>query len=277
MDTQHTQPSTVRDRHALRAYRHRRRLLLAAALTGAAFSVQPLAASPATADPSAADWAQLRQCESSDRYDTNTGNGYYGAYQFDLTTWRSVGGTGRPDQASPAEQDYRALYLYRMRGWQPWTCAGIRGLSPDADAASGARPTRSEAAYIGGAEQQPSQSNSGGEHTARPNPDTPEQSEGAEETGAAVEADAGAESRPDTEPEGPSWQGEVYRYGDCAAPLRSFQLRMSELGYDFRGTGCYYRRTRQAVLDLQRSNGIRDSGLLGPKTWRAAWNGTSPL
>ena len=34
-------------------------------------------------------------------------------------TWRSVGGSGRPDQASAAEQDYRALILYRNRGWEP--------------------------------------------------------------------------------------------------------------------------------------------------------------
>jgi len=105
--------------------------------------------STASADPSAAQWAQLRQCESSGNYAINTGNGYYGAYQFNQATWSSVGGSGRPDQASPAEQDYRALYLYRMRGWQPWTCA--QGFTSDSDARSGRVPTYAEAAYIGGA------------------------------------------------------------------------------------------------------------------------------
>ena len=76
-------------------------------------------------------------CESSNNYLINTGNGYYGAYQFDLSTWRSVGGSGYPNQASAAEQDARALKLYRMRGWQPWTCARILGLPSDADAGSG--------------------------------------------------------------------------------------------------------------------------------------------
>src|SRR5579875_1090206 len=85
----------------------------------------------ASADPSASTWQRLRICESSDNYQTNTGNGYYGAYQFDLPTWRSVGGTGLPSDASPAEQDYRALYLYRMRGWEPWECATILGLQDD--------------------------------------------------------------------------------------------------------------------------------------------------
>lgn len=109
-----------------------------------------LAPAPASADPPAADWARLRMCESTDRYPTNTGNGYYGAYQFDLPTWRSVGGTGYPHRASPAEQDHRALYLYRMRGWQPWTCAARLGLRADADARSRRVPTYAESAYIGG-------------------------------------------------------------------------------------------------------------------------------
>lgn len=53
-------------------------------------------------------------------YATNTGNGYYGAYQFDLPTWRSVGGSGLPSDASPAEQDMRAQMLYDRRGLAPW-------------------------------------------------------------------------------------------------------------------------------------------------------------
>jgi resuscitation-promoting factor RpfA len=99
-----------------------------------------LFASPAAADPSAADWYALRMCESTNRYNINTGNGYYGAYQFDLSTWRSVGGTGYPHEASPEEQDYRALRLYRMRGWEPWTCARMVGLQEDSDAGSRVLP-----------------------------------------------------------------------------------------------------------------------------------------
>ena len=30
---------------------------------------------------------KLRQCESGGNYAINTGNGYYGAYQYDLQTW----------------------------------------------------------------------------------------------------------------------------------------------------------------------------------------------
>jgi LysM repeat protein len=68
--------------------------------------------------------AHIRAGESGGNYATNTGNGYYGAYQFNQSTWRSVGGTGLPSDASPAEQDMRAQMLYNQRGCSPWpqTC-----------------------------------------------------------------------------------------------------------------------------------------------------------
>ena len=69
-------------------------------------------------------WAQLRQCESGGDYTKDTGNGYYGAYQFDLPTWRSVGGSGKPSDAPPWEQDARARALYAARGAAPWPVCG---------------------------------------------------------------------------------------------------------------------------------------------------------
>jgi len=88
-------------------------------------------AAPASAGSSGDAWYRLRMCESGNNYRANTGNGYYGAYQFDLATWRSVGGTGLPSNASPAEQDYRARLLYQARGWAPWGCARTLGLRGD--------------------------------------------------------------------------------------------------------------------------------------------------
>lgn len=204
-------------------------------------------ATTAHADPTADTWARLRACESGGNYSIASGNGYYGAYQFDLGTWASVGGTGQPNQATPAEQDYRALYLYRMRGWQPWGCARGLGLTPDADAASKRIPTTDTIATPAATTPAP---------TAVPTaPSTP--------------------ATPSTTP--PPWPGRVYHYGNCAAALRTWQLRMNVFGYHFEGTGCYYAKTRAAVLALQRANGIHDSGLLGPQTWRAAWTGTAPI
>jgi len=58
----------------------------------------------------------IRVCESGNNYSTNTGNGFYGAYQFTLGTWQAYGGSGYPHLASPAEQDRIAAKLYRAVG-----------------------------------------------------------------------------------------------------------------------------------------------------------------
>jgi hypothetical protein len=75
-------------------------------------------------------WSKLRQCESGGNYATNTGNGFYGAYQFDLQTWAGYGGYARPDLAPPAIQDAKAQQTQNARGWQPWpACSAKLGLS----------------------------------------------------------------------------------------------------------------------------------------------------
>ena len=69
--------------------------------------------------------AAIRQCESSGDYSAVSPSGTYrGAYQFDQQTWESVGGSGDPAAASPAEQDHRAQLLYAQRGAQPWPVCG---------------------------------------------------------------------------------------------------------------------------------------------------------
>jgi len=120
-----------------RPHRRQRWVAMAVVLGAAAATGVVLSGTSASADPSGNAWYQLRMCESSNNYSINSGNDHYGAYQFDLSTWRSVGGSGYPNSASPAEQDARALILYRERGWQPWQCASILGLGEDSDARSG--------------------------------------------------------------------------------------------------------------------------------------------
>lgn len=68
--------------------------------------------------------SSTRWCESRGRYGTNTGNGFYGAYQFDLTTWWSVGGRSYPHLAPAVEQDFRAVVLRLRRGTAPWPVCG---------------------------------------------------------------------------------------------------------------------------------------------------------
>ncbi len=81
--------------------------------------------SAAGTGPSDEQWARLRQCESSGNYAAVSPSGRYrGAYQFDLRTWQSVGGTGDPRAASPEEQDMRARLLYERRGSRAWPHCG---------------------------------------------------------------------------------------------------------------------------------------------------------
>lgn len=71
--------------------------------------------------------ARLRSCEGS--YSSNTGNGYYGAYQFDLGTWGGYGGYANASEAPPAVQDQKAWETYQGRGWSPWpSCSRSLGL-----------------------------------------------------------------------------------------------------------------------------------------------------
>ncbi len=66
---------------------------------------------PITIPVRSSELASIRACESGGDYTTNTGNGFYGAYQFTLSTWASVGGSGNPAYASVSEQDMRAQMM----------------------------------------------------------------------------------------------------------------------------------------------------------------------
>ncbi len=68
--------------------------------------------------------ARLRSCEGS--YTSNTGNGYYGAYQYDLGTWANYAGFANASLAPPAIQDEKAWITYQARGWQPWPSCKIK-------------------------------------------------------------------------------------------------------------------------------------------------------
>ncbi|MET7765393.1 ubiquitin-like domain-containing protein [Streptomyces sp. NPDC005336] len=71
------------------------------------------------------NWHAMAACESGGRADAVDGSGRYGGlYQLDGGTWRSLGGHGRPQDAPPAEQTYRAKKLYVQRGASPWPHCG---------------------------------------------------------------------------------------------------------------------------------------------------------
>jgi uncharacterized protein YabE (DUF348 family) len=75
-------------------------------------------------------WTRLAQCESGNNWQAVSANGlYYGGLQFHPQTWRSVGGTGMPHEASREEQIRRAQILLARSGWGQWpACSSRLGL-----------------------------------------------------------------------------------------------------------------------------------------------------
>ena len=99
----------------------------------AAFAAPAQAASVET-------WDAIASCESTNRWDINTGNGFYGGLQFTLSSWQAVGGEGYPHHASKAEQIKRAEMLQDLQGWGAWPKCGAGLTQADADATDAARP-----------------------------------------------------------------------------------------------------------------------------------------
>ncbi len=84
---------------------------------------QPVAETPSGSD--GLNWPALANCESGGDPTLVSGNGeYYGLYQFSLSTWESVGGSGTPTEASSAEQTDRAEILYDRVGRSAWPTCG---------------------------------------------------------------------------------------------------------------------------------------------------------
>jgi len=74
-------------------------------------------------------WDRLAQCESGGNWSINTGNGFYGGLQFTASTWRAMGGSGLPHQASRETQIAVAKKLQARAGWGQWPgCTSKLGL-----------------------------------------------------------------------------------------------------------------------------------------------------
>ncbi len=73
---------------------------------------------------SSLNWTALATCESGDTPTEDTGNGFYGMYQFTISTWDSLGGSGLPSDASAATQTALAEKLYSESGAGSWPVCG---------------------------------------------------------------------------------------------------------------------------------------------------------
>ncbi|MES5822556.1 transglycosylase family protein [Streptomyces sp. RG80] len=77
-------------------------------------------------------WSCVALCESSGRWDADTGNGFYGGLQFWQPTWEEFGGltyAPRADLATREQQIAVAQEVLAVQGWEAWpVCAERYGL-----------------------------------------------------------------------------------------------------------------------------------------------------
>lgn len=103
--------------------RHRRRtksnMARFTTASAAAIGFALFAAGPAQAATSTTTLDKIAACESGGNPKASNGS-HFGAFQFDMRTWASVGGSGDPRSASLAEQYRLASALLASRGTQPW-------------------------------------------------------------------------------------------------------------------------------------------------------------
>lgn len=72
------------------------------------------------ADPYWGIFNAIAECESGGNWQINTGNGFYGGIQFTSQSWKGVGGSGLPHDATKLEQIYRGVRLMHVQGWGAW-------------------------------------------------------------------------------------------------------------------------------------------------------------
>ena len=132
------------------ASRRRRRLTIG----GAVVTVGGLAAGgmvvASNAGASGTVWDRVAACESTNDWDINSGNGFYGGLQFTYQTWKGFGGQKyayTADRASKAQQIEIAQEVLKVQGPGAWpVCSQKAGLTVSnglaVDPHGGDRPSR---------------------------------------------------------------------------------------------------------------------------------------
>jgi len=72
------------------------------------------------------NWIGLANCESGGNPNAVNPAGFYGLYQFSLSTWHAVGGKGSPTDYGYWEQTKRAWILFKGSGRSSWPVCGSR-------------------------------------------------------------------------------------------------------------------------------------------------------
>lgn len=139
----------------------------ARAVTVRAATVQAVAA-PALV--TGTDWDRIAECESSGRWNINTGNGYHGGLQFAPSTWRAYGGgqyAPRADLATRSEQIAVGERVARSQGLSAWPTCGRLGANRTSSPQSGSTDRRNETAQATPNRQSSGSSGSAGSHSPK--------------------------------------------------------------------------------------------------------------
>ncbi|MFG2126957.1 transglycosylase family protein [Streptomyces sp. NPDC048751] len=126
----------VRGRH--RRYQPNRinRASLTVTAGGAGIAI-PLIGAGAAQAADVDTWNKVAACESTNNWDINSGNGYYGGLQFTQSTWAAYGGTAyahRADLATKDQQIAVAEKVLKGQGPGAWpVCSARAGLTRGGD------------------------------------------------------------------------------------------------------------------------------------------------
>ncbi|MGX1273675.1 murein DD-endopeptidase MepM/ murein hydrolase activator NlpD [Streptomyces phaeoluteigriseus] len=127
----------VRGRH--RRYQPNRinRASLTVTAGGAGMAI-PLIGAGAAQAADVDTWDKVAACESTNDWNINTGNGYYGGLQFTQSTWEEYGGTRYAPRADLATKDQQIAVAEKVldgQGPGAWPACSVRaGLTAGGDA-----------------------------------------------------------------------------------------------------------------------------------------------
>ncbi|QKV96841.1 transglycosylase family protein [Streptomyces sp. NA02950] len=105
---------------------------------GGAGIALPLVGATGAHAASEGTWDKVARCESTNNWDINTGNGFYGGLQFTQSTWKAYGGTAYAARADLATKDQQIAVAEKVldgQGPGAWpVCSGKAGLARGAAA-----------------------------------------------------------------------------------------------------------------------------------------------